>query len=334
MEVPRTSSGKPCKLCIAKGGPCHLHGGSPKKVPSSSTKSGSFSSALGKFGSPKKKSAPKKKYPRQWDNLMYIDEMPKPALEVLLLNMTPAQLHAICSKNKRAQSICKLPNFQSKYQEEHPVFITGKIKHYETARGVAKESVEEIFHVSDGKGSHSDIAIIGHKHITERGEPFVGKITALRYTRRTNYPDSVSVSLVVDFVKRTLVLEDVSGLSFDKPFKTRVKLFLKHIKMPGRENDFELVDGRYVLKNSVYESHAKYIYQAIMGAVLSSKKLYPELLEQLQAAAKPTFRVKAKTPKSPKAKSASPATKRREMQRKWDEEHGGRWWSDISHYPF
>ena len=31
MDVPRTQSGLPCKLCKSKGSPCHLHGGTPRK---------------------------------------------------------------------------------------------------------------------------------------------------------------------------------------------------------------------------------------------------------------------------------------------------------------
>ncbi len=120
MEVPRTSSGKTCKLCIAKGAPCHLHGGTPKKL-SSNTKSGSFGSALGKFDSPKKRDS------REW--LDQYKGLPQPALYQVLLNVDREELHYICTRSKQALKICRTTRFREEYESKNPSgLIVGKLK--------------------------------------------------------------------------------------------------------------------------------------------------------------------------------------------------------------
>lgn len=94
---PLTAKGKECKLCKAKGGPCHLHGGSPKKI------------------SPDKSSPKKSIFEKIPPDLANV---PNPALEKILLELDPKDLKEFCSMNKRAFRICKLHSFRKKYNQK------------------------------------------------------------------------------------------------------------------------------------------------------------------------------------------------------------------------
>lgn len=116
MEAPRTSSGKPCKLCLKRGGKCHMHSqGSLKK-----------SSAKKSSGVTIKKSRVKSSSPK-----MDLDDIPLPALQEILLKLDRKELHDFCSKNRQAFKICKEKNFQMMYEAKHGTegqMIVGKIK--------------------------------------------------------------------------------------------------------------------------------------------------------------------------------------------------------------
>lgn len=140
MNVPKTSSGKPCKLCLKKGSTCHLHKSSPrspkKSSPSSSlkrspnTKSGSFDSAL---GSHKKRVSstisPKRSSPKIPTKFEYINDLPLPALQEVLLNMDREELNKLCSMNKRAKRICDENNFRMMYNARNlPPLVKGELE--------------------------------------------------------------------------------------------------------------------------------------------------------------------------------------------------------------
>lgn len=175
MDAPRTASGSPCKLCLKKGpgGRCHLHGGTPKKwsrSPSSAhvspktpkkspspkwkgtprTKAASnLDDLFGTFGSPKKsaKGSPKsaKVSPKEFH---YLNALPKPALQQVLLNMGWNDLRRTCSHVPAAWRICRENNFRQLYlaRNRGPLFLgLRKIKTTED-RGAA------IFAYLDSRG--------------------------------------------------------------------------------------------------------------------------------------------------------------------------------------
>lgn len=125
MNVPKTSSGKPCKLCLKKGGKCHLHCSS-KKSSSSPKKSPK------KSGSPKRlksrKSSPKN---------IHFDEIPLPALYVILINLDRDDLDEACIASRQARKICKLKRFREEYSARQPKNIIGKLT--EAGRYVSRQ---------------------------------------------------------------------------------------------------------------------------------------------------------------------------------------------------
>lgn len=98
MNTPKTSTGKPCKLCLKKGESCHLH--SPKK---------GFAKKMSPKAVVKKKSSPK----------MVLDAIPLPALQEILLNLDRAELYDFCSQNKQAYKICSEERFRMLYEAKH-----------------------------------------------------------------------------------------------------------------------------------------------------------------------------------------------------------------------
>lgn len=117
MDVPRTQSGTPCKLCRSRGSLCHIHGSiSPKK---SITKSQErWDELLGTFGTPRSQSP-------SFDFL----NLPKPALFEVLLKLEPNELKALISlKNPKIHSIVKLGEFKRRYDIMHNAFTAGEIK--------------------------------------------------------------------------------------------------------------------------------------------------------------------------------------------------------------
>jgi hypothetical protein len=96
-----TQSGKKCKKCLQRGGPCHLHGGSP---------------------SPKKTSP--KSYPTSSPKLSsstaaWLSDLPGPALFQVLLNMDQHELNAACRTHSSAAKICSTKRFQEEYNQKH-----------------------------------------------------------------------------------------------------------------------------------------------------------------------------------------------------------------------
>lgn len=134
MNVPKTSSGKDCKLCLKKGGRCHLHGGSPGKSPkrSPNTKSGSFDSVLGYHKrASSKKSSPKRSSPKKigsWSGEDILD-LPKPVLYDFLLEMSGTELRELI-KIKKVRDLVSYPEFKRLYDIKHGInsFALGKTR--------------------------------------------------------------------------------------------------------------------------------------------------------------------------------------------------------------
>jgi len=127
METPKTLSGSPCKLCKAKGSPCHLHGGSPRKES-------------------KKSLSPQ---------FTHFSELPMPVLYEILLKMKPSELKSLL-RVPRVSSIIRLAEFKRLYDIKHKVnsFTLGK-KYVEGANLIIKASDGlslEFFEIGMGEG--------------------------------------------------------------------------------------------------------------------------------------------------------------------------------------
>lgn len=94
-DIPKTSSGKPCKLCTSKGGVCHVHAHTRA---SASPKRSSDESPISPFE--------------------FLKGMPNPALYEILLKLDMEQLHYICSTNRKAHKICASPRFKKAYKSK------------------------------------------------------------------------------------------------------------------------------------------------------------------------------------------------------------------------
>jgi len=119
MDVPAiTSAGKPCKLCKAKQkegrGRCHLHGGSPLKGGCLPTKT---------------KVSKRKASPSSSPKFYYVESLPKPALQNILLKMDWIELSRVLpNKVPNVRKVTNNRNFQEKYLTLHPfIFLRAAI---------------------------------------------------------------------------------------------------------------------------------------------------------------------------------------------------------------
>lgn len=121
-KIHLTQTGQKCKKCLAKGGPCHLHGGktpakkTPKKTPTRTPKR----------VSPKK--SPKKSSPKKSPTVAWTDQLPAPALYEMLLGVKPESLNAVCRASKNAAKICAEKRFQEQYSKKHNFDFESLIK--------------------------------------------------------------------------------------------------------------------------------------------------------------------------------------------------------------
>ncbi len=276
MSAPRTSLGKPCKKCLKKGSPCHLHksvSSSPKKL-SPNTKAGSFDSALGTYKSPLKR---KLSTPKELPQFEYL---PLPALQEILLNIPNRdQLTYICNNSRQAAKVCKTPEFKKLYNSRHS--LKGYYAH-----------IKKVF-----------LQVFDIKFIESREDMDLVPATRAQINKFLRKNKRKIDGAVRDFF--IMLQREAAG-------------------------DPELLDN--LVKDFDLTNESIHDVRNFLFARVS-----PDTLD-LSAEASPGKRYSA----SPvKTKSASPAktlkltpTKRREMERKWDKEHGGRWWSEITHYPF
>lgn len=116
MDIPRTQSGSPCKLCKSKGEVCHIH----KSYHGSNTYPvDNWESLIGTFGSTS--STPK-------DFMNFLDA-PKPVLFEILLKMEPKTLkQLLVLREPTVYSIVQLDNFKRLYDIKHNIsnFTLGK----------------------------------------------------------------------------------------------------------------------------------------------------------------------------------------------------------------
>lgn len=125
MSLTTTVSGKPCKLCKKKGDLCHVHEqlsprSSSKSIsPKKSPKRLSSSPAQRKL-SPEKDSLSKASVgiPTEF---YYLEQLPIPSLEVVMMNMERPELNRLCNTSKRAKKICDSTRFKEAYPKSHPL---------------------------------------------------------------------------------------------------------------------------------------------------------------------------------------------------------------------
>lgn len=76
----------------------------------------------------------------------FINELPKPALQEILLKLNRPQLNAICSVNRKVFSICKEHNFKEMYNKVHrPEMIHGNL-HLDSDNVLSNGSRNLTFH--------------------------------------------------------------------------------------------------------------------------------------------------------------------------------------------
>lgn len=142
MSATGTVSGKPCKLCKKKGDLCHVHASSPKKTPKKTPlKSGVRATAVKAPKTPKKtpkktparatvvksSKSPKKGIPTEF---YYLEQLPLPVLEVVMMNMEHRELNRLCNISRRAKKICDSVRFREDYPKTHyfPFFFQGDVE--------------------------------------------------------------------------------------------------------------------------------------------------------------------------------------------------------------
>ena len=131
MSVKLTAAGKQCKLCLKKGGPCHIHAGKVQKIaakkPSAkktavkkTAKTARSKTAKAKFGKGKVKIVS--------DGVDRFATLPKDALVMILLEMDRPELTKIRKLSKRARLLSDSAAFQEQYHAKHPTtFFTGEV---------------------------------------------------------------------------------------------------------------------------------------------------------------------------------------------------------------
>lgn len=125
-----TQTGKQCKKCLDKGGPCHVH--SCYKKPKTPLRSSSqVSRRVSRRVSPRVSTRPSSSSPNE-DIIAWLQYLPAPALYEVLLRIQPAVLNAACRTNSRAAQICASERFQKDYSKKHkflPSLFKGDLKY-------------------------------------------------------------------------------------------------------------------------------------------------------------------------------------------------------------
>lgn len=200
MKPAITLSGSPCKLCTAKKERCHLH------LPSKKTSSPKSSKSSPKK-SPKKPQAPKRAWSpgqnkKMFEDFGYLNSLPVPALEIILLEVSDRKtLHEICKNVKAAFRVCKEPRFQKLYNEKHGGLFVGKISYEKKEMG---NLIKHIF--TDEKGTRLEYTSKG----VGSGE--------IRYISRTpSAKKDAMKGFLLNVKDKTLYYADFtkSGFSYD-----------------------------------------------------------------------------------------------------------------------
>ncbi len=74
-----------------------------------------------------KKVAKAKKTSRKNQNVSYLDDLPVPALQQVLLNMERQELNRVCNLSARAKKVCDEHNFREMYLARHQVFTDKQV---------------------------------------------------------------------------------------------------------------------------------------------------------------------------------------------------------------
>lgn len=107
MDVSKTQKGKPCKKCIAKGEPCHLHW-TFRNVPIVSSLP-----SYQNIGSTRPVCL------NGNEVIPFLDVIPTLALYIVLLYLEPNTLNFICRVCRRAFNVSLLPRFREDYLKKH-----------------------------------------------------------------------------------------------------------------------------------------------------------------------------------------------------------------------
>jgi len=207
MSVKLTKEGKQCKLCLKKGGPCHIHAGKTVKA---KTKIAKKTAKTVKSRVPKKTivvKAPKRraaiakkttkiKSGRSKMSVAEIDRiatLPRDILQLLLLEMGRAELTTMRKMSKRAREISNSSVFKEEYLLKHPIrFFTGstvKVHGLPAARQSDDQTKRERYFIRDSKGN--SVLVAGMRGAAD---PRVYYITWIGYapkpTPSTTYPEA------------------------------------------------------------------------------------------------------------------------------------------------
>lgn len=170
MKPAITLSGSPCKLCIAKKEKCHLHSSLKKSPSPRSSKS-----------SPKKPQVSKRVWSpgqnkKMFEDFGYLNSLPVPALEIILLEVSERKkLHEICKNVRAAFRVCKEPRFQKLYNEKHGGLFVGKISYEKKETGTLTKHIftdekgTRLEYISKGIGS-GEIRYISRTPSEKKGE--------------------------------------------------------------------------------------------------------------------------------------------------------------------
>ncbi len=114
----KTLAGNPCKKCITKGEPCHLHW-TVRTVP-----------ALPPVISTLVKTTSVVNWSGDINMMPWLDVIPTTALYTVLLHLEPNTLNFICQVCRRAFTVSLLPRFREDYLKKHKLrnLIQGSLK--------------------------------------------------------------------------------------------------------------------------------------------------------------------------------------------------------------
>lgn len=199
MSVKLTREGKQCKLCLKKGGLCHVHAGkavakAPKKA-----------KAPAKRAAKKAKSKAKAKAVVS-NGVDRFATLPKDALTLILLAMDRPELTKIRKLSKRARLLSDSAVFKDQYRAKHPTnFFIGAVyvKYRSNGRYI----------ISD---SHGHSVLIKGRGVEDESDSRYFSIDWMGY-RTTALPKRASPK------SRTALAEDEKEANY-KPLKPKTKI--------------------------------------------------------------------------------------------------------------
>lgn len=207
MDVPRTTSGSPCKICKQKGSPCHIHKGKSLSKMSESSRKSSLNSL-----SPKKTSL---EFP-------YFLDLPKPVLYETLLNLKPRELKILCSESRKVHSICILEEFKRLYDIRHKIssFTLGRLQ----------------------KNDGTRMTIVGSNGINML--VFIGKVTRLTnelsvFVRQEKHDIRIQFMVLFEenFITEFTIFDEHSGFEFTWIMKNDKLIEAKPIKSSEKKKE-------------------------------------------------------------------------------------------------